>query len=260
MCARTSRGWKTTLVWANVRSPSRAAPNTMDKAQKCVGTKLLASVGCISLVVVSSACTRQGNRPVPQEGRGDFVTQTVQADTYNYTEHEIVDISFDDDRRPFDVRLAAPGASVYFYSAATLDIGSGLKATVSRSACCFMWNYKSAEEITLKVVWLVVYARDVYEAAGRDTDERKMLSALPGSEWCEARVKVPQPYPSDRRRLALHFLPDGSVTARLFDNFLQEHQVLSGETVSKFMKSGQPACQRRTSNPWYGIPRTPHRE
>ena len=190
------------------------------------------------------------------------VGNNIQTHTYNYTHYEVWDISVQDAAEPFDVRKAAPGGSTPFDVEKSIDLGSGISVHTSKGLCCFDWKYHVDDHVTLQVKWRVVYDRLGYNTAIRQADERLTQGSFPGTQWCEARVEVPKPYPESPGALSIHFLPDGALEARISaaGKVDGEGPLSVNDVLLHPQKSDQPLCRVNTANPWYKIPRQKHIE
>ncbi|ELX08955.1 hypothetical protein Jab_2c10130 [Janthinobacterium sp. HH01] len=192
--------------------------------------------------------------------RGEL-SGTMTTSSYNYTTHNLYDISLKDATQAFDVAAAPRAGSVFFRNSSSALLDGGEKYQFSFADCCFMRDKHLRAPTKLRLVWSVVYDLDLFEGeSGRDYDDRANKGAAPGSRWCSAVIDVPGPAPADADNLSLHFLPDGTVIGSY--GKAQAPAPLTSAQVRAHatpMPKGQ-YCKQETTNPWFGIPRTPHRE
>ncbi|MQA36787.1 DUF3304 domain-containing protein [Rugamonas aquatica] len=191
----------------------------------------------------------------------DDLSGTMTTSSYNYTAHNLYNISFKDAAQVFDVAGAVRAGSVFFRNSSSALLDGGEKYQFSFADCCFMRDKHLRAPTKLKLVWNVVYDLDLFEGeSGRNYDERANKGAAPGSRWCSAVIDVPGPAPVDADNLSLHFLPDGTVVGSY--GKAQSPAPLTSAQVHAHatpMPKGQ-YCKQEIANPWFGIPRTPHRE
>jgi hypothetical protein len=186
----------------------------------------------------------------------------VQTNIYNYTPHEIVDILLQDAADPFDLKKAADAGSTFFDGAGGADLGSGVRYHSSEGLCCFDWRYGTEAQVVLRVKWLAIYDREAYKQAAHRTDDRLTKGALSGAEWCEAKVAVLKPYPIKPGPLSIHFMPNGTLIARIatFGKMNERGPLSVEEVLSHQRRVDTPLCPASTTNPWYNVPRQKHME
>lgn len=191
--------------------------------------------------------------------RSEQLARTFNTSAYNYTENNIADIRFKLADLPFRIEDAASADSVYFRNASKTKLDDGQPVFYSPASCCFYWDKKTSKA-SLKIVWQVVYDLSLFEGESGQFDHRTSKQAAPGSRWCEAIVPIREPYPKEADNLRLHFLRDGSVVALLGD--VKDDQPLSSSEVAQHSAALAKGryCLKEVDNPWYGIPRKPHRE
>ncbi|WP_164557802.1 DUF3304 domain-containing protein [Massilia atriviolacea] len=190
------------------------------------------------------------------------LAKTFTTTSYNYTPYELDLISFKEFSLPFNIDDAPSGGSVRVDTASEMKLDNGEKIRYSSSNCCFMWSSPIDKPLRIRVVWKVIHNASYHDGeAGAEYDMRSSRKSAPGSRWCQAVVDVaPYTGPDRPKMLFLHFLPDGSVQAQL-GTFLSA-KPFSAEQVklhSTPLAVGQ-ICRQEIENPFYGLPRTPHRE
>ena len=186
---------------------------------------------------------------------------TITTISYNYTGSEIQEILFSNAEASFNVKTAASGGSIFFRLAGTEAMNNGKNVWVGDEACCIVWTGKN-KPIRLQVLWHLVFDPDTYERSAKGNDERESLGAFRGSVWCRTIVELPQPYPSRPDALFLHFLPDGTVLARLTERGTpRTGRALPSSLVQSHNRTAAaPHCPMVIDSPWYKIHREPHRE
>ncbi|WP_082491657.1 DUF3304 domain-containing protein [Duganella sp. Leaf126] len=187
--------------------------------------------------------------------------KTFTAISYNYTKYDLYGIAFKDVSLPFNIDEAPSGGSVFFHNSSKMNLDSG-QTIYFGEGCCFIWDLPVDKPIRVRVVWNVVY--DTFYYDGKSSlyyDERTSKESAPGTRWCQAIVDI-QPSTESIRptTVFLHFLPDGSVQARLGKSQLDA--VLNSEQVKLHSNPLPPHqfCKQEIENPFYGIPRRPHME
>lgn len=192
--------------------------------------------------------------------RQNHVQQIVNTSVYNYTDSNVTEVYFKFANLPFKIEEAAYAGPVYFRNASQTTMDNGQTVYYSSSACCFYWDKSAQPPVSLRIVWQVVYDLDLFEGESGRFDHRTSKAAAPGSRWCEQVIPVRAPYPAQFDNLRLHFMRDGAVVALVGDGKLE--QPLSSVEVAAHatpLVKGK-YCQHEIDNPWYGIPRKPHRE
>lgn len=183
----------------------------------------------------------------------------IRTSSYNYTPYDFINITYQDIKEDSDILRAIDGGSAYAYEENRSDLGSGTFVHSEEMLCCFGWKKGQVKDVTLRVKWLAVYDRGRYRQASSKSDERLTREPLAGSRWCQALVKVSKPYPEDPDVFSIHFLPDGTLQA--YVSKYKEMGPLSADIVLAHTTSTSPIiCKTPTSNPFYMIPRLPHRE
>lgn len=210
----------------------------------------------ITVSLNSAGCT---DKTEFDEGQID---KLIPTNLYNYTKYEIFFAAYHDAAVNFEITSAAPAGATSFRGGAGRDLGSGFVAHIDANWCCFWWDYKENEDVHLKVVWLEIFDSDIYERETAKIDERNVKRALPGSQWCEAIVKVNKPYPSNPGAVVFHFLPDGSVEANIAAaSTFEGHEPYTAEKLATYsVRSDRPLCRLFIGNPWYSIPRKPYQD
>jgi len=160
------------------------------------------------------------------------------------------------------VENATNGGSVFFRNSGKTLLDNGQEVAGGGDTCCLIWNKATDKPLKIKVVWSVIYDLDSFDGKLSDRrDIRSLKGRERGSAWCEAIVDV-QPAEIDLKadRVILHFLVDGTVKATLA-NFQTEKPLSSSlvEQHTVVLPEGQ-FCKNEIDNPFFGIPRTPHRE
>jgi hypothetical protein len=187
---------------------------------------------------------------------------TFTTTLYNYTKFDLFSILYKDVAVPFDIEDAANGGSVFFRNSGRVLMDNNQEVAGGGDTCCLIWNKSTDKPLKIKVVWSVIYDLDSFDGKLSDKrDKRSFKGRGRGSAWCEAVVKV-NPAEADFKadRVILHFLVDGTVQAELAT--LQTEKPLPSSLVEKHstpLPEGQ-FCKNEIDNPFYGIPRAPHRE
>lgn len=210
----------------------------------------------VASAVLASGCDGKGLFDIPEDGLA------IQTYMFNYTPNEILYAGYHDARDKFNIVTAAPAGSTPLRTSAVTEIGSGISVRFDGGLCCFNWKYLQDEEVFVEVVWLEVYNPARYYRAERQTDERSVLTALPGSQWCKKRVKLRGPFPIDPGGVVMHFLPDGSIEATVAAAAsIGDYEPYPAEKIVSYgsLRPG-PSCTHPIDNPWYLIPRKKHRE
>jgi hypothetical protein len=186
----------------------------------------------------------------------------IQSQSFNYTPHDIRYVLLEDATEPFDVNKAVLAGPAGFQRMDGADIVPGVQVSQSHATCCFNWRYGAEERVALQVKWLAVFDREAYEEAERKTDDRSLRGALPGSEWCQANVVIPKPYPARPDILSVHFLPDGVLKIRISDFHAPggEGPLPAADVLAHGRHVETPLCPASSVNPWYNVPRPKHRE
>jgi hypothetical protein len=193
--------------------------------------------------------------------RSEKAGSTLTAISYNYTGWEIRQVLFSDAQVKFDARSAAPGGSPFFRFGSTEPMDNGGQVWIGERACCFVWN--TVEKATrIRVLWHVVFDPPTYEAFVKLNDERGSREGPPGSVWCQAIVELQKPYPLHPEALFLHILADGTVLADLAGagTMRSGHALPSSLVKSHNRLDDGMHCPTVVDNPWYGVPREPHKE
>ena len=212
----------------------------------------------VSSMGILTACNSKKNQDALA---GEEAGKMMTTSSYNYTGHNLYDISFKDAAVPFDVAGAARAGSVFLRNSDSALLDDGGKYHFSFSDCCFMWDKRLPAPTKLRVVWSVVFDLDLFEGeSGRAYDDRASRSPAPGSRWCTAVVEVIGPVPTTADNFSLHFLNDGTVVGNY--GRAQAPMPLSITQLNKHAEAmpKRQYCRQETTNPWFGIPRTPHRE
>lgn len=208
--------------------------------------------------------TLAGCNPEESEARRkkERSDRTFTTASFNYTPHVLYSIRYDDISLPFKIDEAASGGSSSFRNVNELEMDNGEKVRLTSGNCCFIWSGPVDKPPRIRVVWKLVYDIQLYEGEqASHFDERNSRRSPPGSRWCQAVVDMlPYKGPDRPNMVFLHFLPDGSVQAHLGAS--REHLPLSAAEV-KLHSAPLPegsVCREEIDNPFYGIPRKPHRE
>lgn len=191
----------------------------------------------------------------------EYVEKTFTATSYNYTQYGLFNVRFKLATSAFKADEAASGGTVFPGTADTVVLDDGRKINFSAGNCCFVWDQALNKPVSMRVVWSVVSDFDLFNGeSSKDYDERASKASQPGSRWCQALVEIPA-YAGTQRpdTLYFHFLPDGTVRAEfgtssvppLSSKVLRQH----GTDLPR-----PQLCKQEIENPWYGIPRQPHRE
>lgn len=188
--------------------------------------------------------------------------KTLSTRSYNYTPHALYSIAFKDVGQTFNVAEAPGGGAIFFRSGNQEKMDNGEQVRFSSDNCCFIWSGPIDKPSRVRVVWNVIYDPRYQGGEGApDYDERTSRKSAPGSRWCQAVVDIQPATGPDRPDMVfLHFLPDGSVQAQL--GAFKTGQPLPAEQVELHtvpLPEGQ-FCKQEIDNPFYGIPRKPHRE
>jgi hypothetical protein len=225
-----------------------------------LGDELMKNSICASAVILFLLGCISKEEEARRLEKLDETTFTTTA--YNYTKYDIFSILYKDVSVPFDVENAANGGSVFFRNAGKKLLDNGQEVAGGGDTCCLIWNKETDKPLKIKVVWSVIYDLDSFDGKLSDQrDKRSLKGRGRGSAWCEAVVEV-QPADRDLKadRVILHFLVDGTVQATLAT--FQTEKPLSSSLVEQHavvLPEGQ-FCKNEIDNPFFGIPRAPHRE
>lgn len=188
--------------------------------------------------------------------------KTFTTTSYNYTPYDIYSIAFKESSLPFKIDEAPSGGSVFFRDASQATLDNGDKVSFSEGSCCFIWDRPIDQPLRVRVVWSVVYDTSYHDGKSSIAyDERLSKQSAPGSRWCEASIDIlPAIGPERPTTVFLHFLADGSVQARL--GTFGTGGPLSTDEIKRHSARLPPGkfCKKEIDNPFYGIPRPPHRE
>lgn len=187
---------------------------------------------------------------------------TFTTTAYNYTKFNLYNIMYKDASVRFDIDDAADGGSVFFRGRNKVNLDNGREIPSSGDACCVIWSKPTDRPLRIRVVWSVIYDLDAFDGKLDDRrDKRSFKDRGRGSAWCEAVVDVaPASADVQADRVVFHFLADGTIRANL-ESFASM-QPLSAALVKQHattLPEGE-YCKREIDNPFYGIPRKPHRE
>lgn len=191
-----------------------------------------------------------------------LLDKTFTATSYNYTPYDIYSIAFKQASLPFKIDEAPSGGSIFFRDANIREMDNGEEVNFSSDSCCLIWDSSTDKPLRIRVVWSVVYDTTYYD--GKSTisyDERTSKQSAPGSRWCQAIVDILPAAGSDHpTTVFFHFLTDGSVQARL--GTFKTGEPLTAKEVALHSARLPPGqfCRQEIQNPFYGIPRQPHRE
>ena len=188
--------------------------------------------------------------------------KTFTTTSYNYTRYDLYSIAFKEISRPFKMDDAPSGGSIFFRNSSNAELDNGTRVAFSSDNCCFIWDKPINQPLRVKVVWSVVFDLDAFDRhTNYEYDERTSRGSAPGSRWCQAIVDILPASGSERpTTVFFHFLNDGTVQARM--GTFKTGSPLTAELVSLHstpLPRGQ-FCRQEIENPFYGIPRKPHRE
>jgi hypothetical protein len=112
------------------------------------------------------------------------------------------------------------------------------------------WSKKQKPPVSIKVWWKIVFDEKLHNLE-RGYDPKISKNAAPGAVWCEAIVKLNEPFPANPRHLNLHFFPDGHIEATVVESSVpivedEEKSKLPRLPVGKY-------CEKTIDNPWYGV-------
>jgi hypothetical protein len=211
-----------------------------------------------SLLILAGCNSKKEEARVQQELREKTFTTT----SYNYTPYDIYSIAFKEISLPFKVDEAPSGGSVFFRDASQAKLDNGEKVSFSGGNCCFIWDRPIDKPLRVRIVWSVVYDTSYHDGKSSvNYDERASKQSAPGSRWCQATVDIHPSVGTDRpTTVFLHFLADGSVQAQL--GTFKTGGPLTSKQVKLHSTRLPPGqfCKQEIDNPFYGIPRAPHRE
>jgi len=187
---------------------------------------------------------------------------TFTTTSYNYTEFDIYNISYKDASVPFDILDSVDGGSIFFRNSNKFTLDNGERVTGGGETCCLIWSKPTDKPLRIRVVWSVIYDLESFDGKLNDRrDKRSFKSRGRGSAWCEAIIDVvPARENVQADKVIFHFLPDGEVYAQL--GTLQTEKPLPSAFLAKHrapLSEGQ-FCRTEINNPFYNVPRAPHRE
>ncbi|HEX8613564.1 MAG TPA: hypothetical protein VF800_19970 [Telluria sp.] len=210
-------------------------------------------------LITLTGCDWKEWKAARAQGEPDRTFTTV---SYNYTPDILHWITFKNSSLPFKIDEAPYGGSTYGPNGSEMALDNGEKVRYSADNCCFMWSGPLDKPQRIRVVWLVIHNLSYFNRqADEGYDERTSRKNPPGGRWCQAIVDIQPATGPDRPKMVfLHFLADGSVQAKL-GTFLTAKPLPSAQVKSHSapLPEGQ-VCKNEIDNPWYGIPRKPHRE
>lgn len=188
--------------------------------------------------------------------------RTFTSTAFNYTQFDIYSILYKDASVKFDVNNAVDGGSVFFRMSSNVELDNGTNAAMGGNTCCLIWGEPTDKPLRVRVVWSVIYDLDDFDGKSSDQrDPRSIRGRGRGNTWCEAFVDIlPAKTNVPADSVVFHFLADGTVQAQL-DKSPAEKPLASLEVAkhSTPLAEGQ-ICRREIDNPFYNVPRTPHRE
>jgi len=135
------------------------------------------------------------------------------------------------------------------YSIGDIQVQRPEKSDI-RGGGAVIWNKRQKPPTYVKVWWEVVYDKQLLNH-GAGYDSFRDRKAAPGTVWCEAIVKLKEPFPANPRQLDVHIFPDGHVEAMVVEN---SGPIVSDEERPKLRRL--PAgkyCEKTIDNPWYGV-------
>lgn len=188
--------------------------------------------------------------------------KTFTAKAYNYTPHDLYSIVFKEVSLPLKIDEAPGADSVFNLNSGREQLDDGSEVKVGGESCCLIWNTPVDKPLRIRVVWSVIFDLRAFNAKpDNGYDREKSRHSAPGSSWCEAVIDVPPAIPGEKPdRAYFHFLPDGTVQARLGE--FKNAMPLPSTEVKKHATPLPPGqfCKQEIENPYFGIPRKPHRE
>lgn len=210
-------------------------------------------------LLVLAGCNSEEREARKRQEKRD---KTFSTTSYNYTPDALYSITFQDVSLPFKIDEASDGGSIFIRPGNKKKMDNGEEVSFSSDKCCFIWSGPVDKPIRVRVVWNVIYDTNYQRGEGNeDYDERTSRKSAPGTRWCQAIVDIlPMTGPERPRMVFLHFFRDGSVQGQL--GTYKTEKPLASEYVKKYsapLPEGQ-VCRQEIDNPFYGIPRTPHRE
>ncbi|MCY0912617.1 membrane lipoprotein lipid attachment site-containing protein [Massilia antarctica] len=211
-----------------------------------------------SLLILAGCNSKEREARLRQEE----LDRTFSATSYNYTPYALYSIKFKEISLPFKIDEAPDGGSIFVRNSSQETMDNGEKIYSSGENCCFIWNGQIDKPLRVRVVWSVVYDTSYYDGkSSQEYDERTSKKSAPGSRWCQATVDILPAAGSDRPdSVFFHFLIDGTVQAHL--GTFKTGAPLAAELVKSHaipLPEGQ-FCKQEIENPFYGVPRKPHRE
>lgn len=189
--------------------------------------------------------------------------KTFVTTSYNYTPYGIYSINFRKSSVPFKIDQAASGGSIFKRSTTSqVLLDSGELVNFTSRNCCSIWNDPIEKSMQVRVVWSVVFDSAYYDGKSMvNYNERASRESAPGSRWCEAIVDIAPANNADQPdTVVFHFLNDGSVMGQLAT--FKTEAPLSTREIRKHMANLPPGkfCKTEIGNPYFGIPKAPHRE
>ncbi|PJC98431.1 hypothetical protein GQ37_012210 [Janthinobacterium sp. BJB1] len=212
----------------------------------------------LSLFILAACNAREKEERLQKE----LSEQTFTTTSYNYTPYDLYAIAFKEISLPFNIDDAPSGGSVFFRDASEGRLDNGEKVAFSSGNCCLSWDRPVDKPLRVRVVWSVVFDMRYHDGQSSISyDERTSRQGSPGSRWCQAIVDIlPSTGPDRPTSVLLHFLADGTVQARL-GTFKTAAPLAAAEVKLHATRLPQGQfCRQEIENPFYGIPRKPHRE
>lgn len=211
----------------------------------------------VIFIFIFSGCNSKEKEDRLQQ---ELIAKTFTTTSYNYTPYNLYSIAFKEISRPFKMDDAPSGGSVFFRNSSSAELDNGDRVAFSSDNCCFIWDKPIDKPLRVKVIWSVIF--DLQSFDGHTSyDDRTSKESAPGSRWCEAIVDIlPATGPERPTTVFFHFFSDGTVQAKM--GTFKTGAPLNAEQVklhSARLPQGQ-FCKQEIENPFYGIPRKPHRE
>lgn len=137
------------------------------------------------------------------------------------------------------------------YEIAGILVQPSEKSDVRNAGRMVRWNKKQRSPVNIKLWWQVIFDTKVYYHGNYKYDSEKEKAPPPGTVWCEAIIKIKEPYPANPSHLNLYFYPNGHVEAEVAEQ--PKLRVSQQDEVKLPQLPAEKYCEKTIDNPRYGV-------